>query len=226
MLSLLISCAADHVPSRGLLLDLLGRSLRVNFVDRVGCGFCLGLGCRELRVFPSFRCLLGLRGLGLGCGRLFRTPGGFSFPSLAGCFVLCLGRLGLRLLDLDWLALGCLLCRCCLVCSGRRALLLTLGSFGCCCLLSFFGLAPVGEVGLLLSRGSLSINFLDRVGCGFCLGLGCRELRVFPSFRCLLGLRGLELGCGRLFRTPGGFSFPSLAGCFVLCLGPPGASSP
>ena len=46
-----------------------------------------------------------------------------------------------------------------------------LGSSGCCCLLSFFGLAPVGEGGLLLSRGGLSVNFLDRVGYGSRLGL-------------------------------------------------------
>ena len=79
------------------------------------------------------------------------------------------------------------------LCSGRRILLLALGSFGCCCLLSFFGLAPVGERGLLLSRGGLSVNFLDRAGYGFCLGLGCRELRAFPS------LLSPKLGANFLF---------------------------
>ena len=118
MLSSLISCTADHVPSRGLLLDLLGRRLRVNFMGRDGYGLRLGLGCRELRVVLSFRCLFGLRGLALGCGRLFRAPGDFSFPGLAGCFVLCLGHLGLRLLVLECLALGCLLSRCCLLRRG------------------------------------------------------------------------------------------------------------
>ena len=78
-------------------LNLLGRSLSINFLGRVGYGFCLGLGCRELRVFLSFRCLFGLRGLALGCGRLFRSPGNFSLPSLAGCFFFCIGRLELRL---------------------------------------------------------------------------------------------------------------------------------
>ena len=109
MLGLLISCAADHVPSRGLLLDLLGRSLRINFLGRDCYGLCLGLGCRELRVVLSLRCLFGLRGLALDCGRLFRAPGDFSFPGLAGCLFTCLGRWGLRLLVLDWLALRCLL---------------------------------------------------------------------------------------------------------------------
>ena len=99
-MSLLISCAADHVSGRGLLLDLLGRSLRVNFLGRDGYGLCLGLGCRELRVVLSFRCLFGLRGLALGCGRLFRAPGDFSFPGLAGCLFICLGRL-----DFDSLSL-------------------------------------------------------------------------------------------------------------------------
>jgi len=114
-----------------LALDLLGHSLSVNFMGRVGYGFCFGLGCLELRVFLSFRCLLGLRGLALGCGRRFRTPRGFSLPGMADCFLLCIGRLEFRHLALDRLALGRFLCRCCLLCSGRRTPLLALGGFGC-----------------------------------------------------------------------------------------------
>ena len=40
-------------------LDLLGQSLSVIFLGRVGYGFCLGLGCLELCAFMSCRCLLG-----------------------------------------------------------------------------------------------------------------------------------------------------------------------
>ena len=101
-----------------MVLDLLGRRWSVNFLGRVGYGFCPGLGCRELRVFLSFRCLFGLRGLALGCGRLFRAPGDFSFPGLAGCLFFCLGRMELRLVFLDLLALGCLLSRCCRLGAG------------------------------------------------------------------------------------------------------------
>ena len=144
-------------------VDLPGRSVGVNFLGRVGYGFCLGFGCHELRVFLGFRCLLGLRGLELGCGQLSGTPGDFSFPSLAGCLFLGLGRLELRLLVLDCLKLGCLLCRCCLLCFGRRALLLALGGFGCCCVLSFFGPKSVGGGGLLLPLGGVS--FPSMAGC-------------------------------------------------------------
>ena len=49
-------------------LDLLGQSVSVSFLGRVGYGYCLGLEGLGLCVFLSFRCLLGLRGLALGCG--------------------------------------------------------------------------------------------------------------------------------------------------------------
>ena len=78
--------------------------MSVNFLGRFGYGFCIGLGCRELRVFLRFRCLFGLRGLVLGCGRLFGTLGDFSFPGLARGLFMGLGHLEHRLLVLGRLA--------------------------------------------------------------------------------------------------------------------------
>ena len=92
--------------------DSPGRSLSVSFLDRVGYGSCLGLGCLYLRVDLSSRCFLGLRGPALGYERLFRTLGDFGFPSLTGYLILCLGRLELRLPVLGRLAFGRFLCCC------------------------------------------------------------------------------------------------------------------
>ena len=170
--------------------------MRLNFLGRVGYGFCLGLGCPELRVFLSFRSPLGLRCLALGCGRLSRTPGGFSYPSFAGCLFLCLSRLGLRLLVLDRLALGRFLCRCCLLCSGRRTPLPARGGVGCCCLLSFFGLSPVRRGGPPLPVGDFS--FPSLACCFFEPGSRpCAVCKMIPpprSTRCDNLARGCTSG--------------------------------
>ena len=177
-------------------VGVLDRSLCINFLGRFGYGFCLGFGCLELRVFLSLRCLLGLRGLVLGCSRLFRTLGGFGFPSMAGCLFLCLGRLELCLLVFDRLALGRFLCRCCLLCSGCKIPLPALGRFGCCCLLSFLGLAPVRGGRLLLPLGGFSLPGM--AGC-FLLGLGRLGPRLLILGRLALG-RCCLIWFGR--RTP------------------------
>ena len=129
--------------------NLLGQSSSAGFPGRVGYG-CLGLGCLELRVFLSFRCLLGLRGLSLGCGRLFCALGGFSFSDLASCFLLGLGRLKLRLL-----MLGRFLCRCCLICFGRRTPLPALGGVGFA-----VSLAPLALLAPVL-EAACSLRFAD-----------------------------------------------------------------